>query len=235
MKATVAVLALLLPAMMMGQAQSAPPPSGQAQPPASTSPPPKKKAKHVWTNDDIRSIRGGISTTTGAAKTSGDTPATGQRAADEKCDLDPWVAGFMLVLKAQGVPINRQYWQNKLFGGVCKEAGGLGDLSAADGVNSFDDGTNFTVRTEISGTWPQGASMVENAKKDRPFLVSYNHKPYVATRVNWVDHRYNDGGHVYVVSKVTLKHPLTGEVVVFDGQDLDAMHIDGTLVVTVGR
>lgn len=233
MKAKVLLAALLLPAMMLGQTQSAPP--AESQSPPSTSPTPKKKAKHVWTNDDIRNIRGGISTTTGDRATPGSSSATSQRAADEKCDLDPWMAGFMVVLKAQGVPINRAYWQNKLFGGVCREASGLGDLTAADGVNSFDDGTNFTVRTQISETWPQGASMVENAKKDRPFLVSYNHQPYVAVRVNWLDHRYSDGGHVYVVSKVTLKHPITGETVVFDAQDPDAMHIDGTLVATVGR
>ncbi|HEU5452600.1 MAG TPA: hypothetical protein VFU76_11475 [Terriglobales bacterium] len=235
MKARVAVLALLLPAMMMGQTQSAPPPSSPSQSSPSTSPAPKKKAKHVWTNDDIRSIRGGISTTMGGRSTSGGTSATGQRPADEPCELDPWVAGFMAVLKAQGVPVNQKYWQTKLFGGVCKEADGLGALTAADGVNSFDDGTNFTVRTQISETWPQGASMVEAAKKDHPFLVSYNHEPYVAVRVNWIDHRYSDGGHVYVVSKVTMKHPLTGEVIVFDAGDPDAMHIDGTLVATVGR
>lgn len=235
MKATIAVLLgmFCLP-LLVAQTQNQPSPaqSQSAPPSASTS---KPKAKHVWTNDDIQSIRGGVSLMGGDKEKAGGDSASRQRTAGENCELDPWMAGLMIVLKAQGVPINRHYWQNKLFGGVCKDASRLEDLSAADGVNSFDDGTNFTVQTQVSETWPQGAAMVAAAKKDHPFLVSYQHQPYVAIRVNYVDHRYSDGGHIYVVSKVTMKHPITGDVVVYDAGDPDALHIDGTLVATVSR
>ena len=53
----------------------------------------------------------------------------------------------MIVLRAQGIPPNLPYWEDKIDNGVCKPAGGLADLQQADGDIQFDDGMRFRLST----------------------------------------------------------------------------------------
>lgn len=231
----VAVLAFLAGSASAQSAPDSNPPAAAPQSQTASNPPAKPKAKHVWTNDDIGDIPGTISVVgkSGSADKSATRPPARKRAAGQKCEPDPWLAGLMIVLRAQGIPPNPPFWEDKIDNGVCKPATGLADLQQADGDILFDDGTRFRLSTDVSGDWPRAAAMVEASNNNRPFLVSHNHQPYVATKVNYIDHHYSDGGHVYVISRITMKHPLTGEVVVFTAGQ--SFQMEGTLLATVSK
>lgn len=220
---------LLLAVSALAQTQPPPPASQPAQPPA-------KKAKHVWTNDDIQDAGGRVSVVGDSKKS--DTPSEKKsdqsaETKEEPCASDPWLVALLGVLQTQGVPANARYWNDRAFGGLCKPATLSSLAKAADGHHVFDDGTKFRIKATASDTWPQGTAIVAAANDNQPFIVSYQGEPYVTTFVDYIDHSYSNGSHVYVVSKVQMTQPITGHVVIFDVKQ--PIKIDGTLVAQVEK
>ena len=214
---------LLLPLALW--AQTPPPPANPA---------PKPKAKKVWTNQDVENIQGGVSVVgSEQAKSDSRSPARTAGRQEKPCASHAWLRAVMMVLRGQGVPPNGGYWNDRIFGGLCKGATVDEIAKAVEGKHTFDNGAQFTVKAEASGDWPQSYAMVAAAQKSRPFIVSYKGEPYLATYVDFIDRVHSNGSHTYNISKVTLTHPLSGAVVLFDVKK--PLKIDGTLVLEVSR
>lgn len=221
--------ALLLIALPLALCAQSAPPQGPANPA------PKPKAKKVWSNEDVENIQGGVSVVGDSKAATQDAAAAPRGAArrQEDCASDPWLVAVLLALRQQGVPPNVEYWKDRIFGGLCKPTNLEAIAAALEGKHTFDSGAQFTVKTEASGDWPESSAMVAMTAKNRTFLVSYKGEPYLATHVNYIDRVHSNGSHSYNISKITLTHPVSGAVVLFDVKQ--PVKIDGTLVLEVSR
>lgn len=228
MKRVATLVLVALPLALLAQSAPQQPPAGSA--------PTKPKAKKVWTNEDVENIKGGVSVV-GDSKTSSasatETPKHAAAGRQENCASDPWLVAVLLALRTQGVPPNPEYWSDRIFGGLCKDVTLDQIAKAVEGEHTFENGAKFTVNAQPSGDWPDSYAIVDVAAKNRPFLVSYKGEPYLATHVNYIDRVHSNGSHTYNISKITLRAPVSGAVVIFDVKQ--PIKIDGSLVLQVSK
>lgn len=194
----------------------------------------------VYTEDDLKELRGGISVigeapakpsdtkdeprAPGAAKQKSKIPDKAEGCAD-------WAVASAIsaALGAQGVAFDASYWIDKIYGGTrCpKSIGGLSSIAASvDGDYTLDDASKVRVQTKIGV--PGAGGMVENTKGNRPMLVIWQGVPYVSQGVRYVKEVYSDGSILYKIKEMELTNPYLDKTVTFHAErdregDLEAM------------
>ncbi len=207
---------------------------------ASLAPAQTGKTPKVYTEDDLKELRGGISVigeapakaadrkdeprAPGAAKAKSKVPDKAEGCAD-------WAVSSAIAaaLGSQGVPFDASYWIDKIYGGTrCpKSIGGLSSIAASvDGDYTLDDASKVRVRTRIGV--PGAGGMVENVKSNRPMLVVWQGVPYVSQGVRYVKEVYTDGSILYKIKEMELTNPYLERTVTFHADsdregDLEAM------------
>ncbi len=248
---------LLLAAAGFGQTNpsSDPAPNDTAaqQQPSSAHPAPKKK--HVYTDEDMVLLKrkGGVSVV------GSDTPAPSSgdhaqdpfepRAASSSGAANPlqapqadcltysWAASVEAAVLQMDIPLDRNFWLMKGFGGsVCRAT--LGALPAlVNGIAGdyvLDDGSKVHLATNaVFGSMPKVDDLMAAVQANRTYVFVWKGHPYLVERVQGVD-RQGAGSHVYSLSKIMLVDPYLGSHTEFTDKDSPSQ-IDAAFSITAQK
>jgi hypothetical protein len=196
------------------------------------------KPKHVWTNDELENLKGGINVVGDQTPMPSGKAKPGRPAEDEavgdSCDSDEWSHAVAAVLEAQGAMMSSKFWATRLFNNLCSSGIQLDAVSRrVAGDYTLDDGTKIHLKTGLMlRNLPQAAELVASVNERRPFIVARKGHAYVLTSVNYVDNVY-DGISRYTISKLYLTNALTGRPTLLEPTADNMKEIDGTLQITV--
>ena len=194
----------------------------------------------VYTEDDLKELKGGISVIGEPAKAptkdkndpqSPAAPKQKSKIPDKSEGCSDWAVASAVAaaLGSQGVPFDASYWIDKIYGGTrCpKSIGGLSSIAGSvDGDYTLDDASRVRIRTKVGV--PGAGVMVDNVKGNRPMLVVWQGVPYVSQSVRYVKEVYSDGSILYKIKEMDLTNPYLDKTVTFRADkdreaDLEAM------------
>ncbi len=192
-------------------AQTAPTP-----PPSQTTPPPK--AKRVYTNDDMQNLSAPVNVV-GSSNTSSSTATGKDSAADNSspksaCASDSWTAAITYMAQQAGLPNDAKYWSTKLFGGTCPTQVDPSSLASRIAGNYFlDDGSKLQLQAFFNRPLPNSDVVVNSIKANKPFLVAWNGRAWLARDVGGVERVGSGSGqHIdYVLGSLTLVDLASGD------------------------
>ena len=209
----------------------------------------KPKAKRVWTDDDIKKLKGPISVVGDTRTTPADKPKPDVKSGDssktaatvpsepknDECVSEDWAAAIAMVGQAQGATLDANYWSMKLFGGACLTTVKPQAVAARlNGDYVLDDGSKLRINSDLFPTLPP--TIIATMADHKPFAIGWKGGAYVVTFVEYVDQVVYDGGgqtHIYYPSKLTLTGPRSGRTVIFDVTKNNASELDGSITLAV--
>ena len=201
-----------------------------------------QKKKKVWTEEDLRKLKGGVNV---VGEPAAANPKKDDKQAAEKADAgsgiladreeeapaaEPekppckswsWAAAVETVLAPQGVSFGQIFWLSKSYGGeVCtQELGSISSLARrVEGDYTLDDGTRIRIEARTFANFPDGAAIVTSQEKGLPYIVAWKRHPYVAAGYTGVKLVDSESGVVagYSLDTVDLVDPYEGRQVTFD-------------------
>ncbi len=204
-----------------------------------------KKAQHVWTNEDVQGLKGGVNVVgqenAQPPKSKSNDPFS-KRSADasksetpaEICDSDRWSAAVATIVGAQGVTLDGHFWRTRIFGDLCSSRVTLQAVSQRiTGDYTLDDGTRLHL-TSTTSALPKPEEVITATESGTPYILSWKKKPLVLTKVDYVV-RVSDEGNTYNISKLYLADAITGHPFLFDATTDKVTDIDGVLDIKVSK
>jgi hypothetical protein len=174
--------------------------------PTIPAPTPPKKPRKVYTEDDLKKMRRGVSvvgtkTDEGSAaaeaektetkegvkppSVSGDVKTTSEESAPAKpaqqCKSSSWAAVVYAVASEQNVPFDQAYWHQKLFGHrFCTDQVGTPANIAASikGEYVLDDGRHVFISVPMYKPFPLVEQLVSNNDAGERLVVVWKGRPY---------------------------------------------------------
>jgi len=215
--------------------------------------PPKQPPgdKKVWTNDDVSKLPAGGVNVVGQPRKNKDfgdpteslttkpKPAALKTPPKEVCESDTWAAGITLMLRAQGVPNDENFWGLKVLGGPCAFVPPAATMAKSiDGDYSLDDGSKIRIHAAASSTLPSSIEMVKGVHENRPFLIGYDKQCWISALVDYQDVvMYDNGGesHDYIIKKITFIDPVRGNKLIFEPTAEQLAKLTGVITTSVEK
>lgn len=217
-------------AVLMAQAQEAPKP---------TPPPPKPKAKKVFTEDDLKKLRGRISVVGDsrpqdpppakpessytdlledepeAVKEKPKTPAPPKL--PENCPSARWARFVDAATSRQGLGMPEGFWHGKLFGNFhCIENVSPGRIAEAlQGDYTMDSGSRYKIAVVSHRTFPDPETIVLGHHNGEMLVLVWKGRPYVLDDIEGVEYRGRNSRRFHL-KRLRLLDPVAGEFVYFD-------------------
>jgi hypothetical protein len=211
-----------------------------------TSSKPQPKPKHVWTNDEVEDLHGGISVVgeptkekdskkSGVATDEKKTPAAPPKKKAEACDSDAWAVGVDAMMQSWQVSLGKKFWAERLFNELCLNPVNLGDAAKQiPGDYVLNDGKKIRVKADVVlHDFPNPTVIVNAVKADHPFLVSWKNRVLIVTYVDYIENYTNGILTDYTIHKLHLTDPLAGSTSIYDSTLNKLAEIDGSVMVSV--
>ena len=207
----------------------------QELPPATTTRvEPKQKAAHVWTNEDIGTLKGDVNVM-GPKDAPERSPSRPGKVANgpAACESSAWVATIATVLKSEEVTLSDQFLADRLFGGACVDKISVASVAARiAGDYTLDDGRRLRLKTNPVAGLPPASQIVAAVDQNRPLIVKWQGQPLIMTKVDYIDRQY-DYVSSYSISSMMLTNVLTRRVLIFDATTHSQKEIEGSFQIAV--
>src|SRR3954464_9636504 len=161
----------------------------------SPTPKPPEKQKHVWTNDEVEDLHGGISVVGEPTKekkpgsaADAKTPAGPPKKKAESCDSDAWAVGVDAMMRSWEVSLGKKFWAERLFQGLCMSPVNFADAGKQIGGDYvLDDGKKIRVKADVAlHDFPSPTLIVNAVRESHPFLVSWKNQAMVVTFIDYI-------------------------------------------------
>ncbi len=202
------------------------------------------KPKHVWTNDDVEDLHGGISVVGEPTKekdkkpgsaTEEKTPSGPPKKKAESCDSEAWSVGVNAMMQSWEVDLGKKFWSERMFQGLCISPVAVGEAAKSiAGDYVLDDGRKIRVKADlVLRDFPSPTLIVNAVRESHPFLVSWKNHALIVTYIDYIENYTNGILTDYTIHKLHMTDPLTGATAIYDSTVNKLAEIDGSVMVSV--